>query len=264
MRSTNSAQRGLIVSNLDLWNAHRTPHKDALKRFKRGGGFSGTAIDPMWMIRAATEEWGPMGKDWGVKVLEEKYVEGHKLKSGDNAILHTVLIELRYPDGVVQAYGHTMAVTENKYGSTTDEEAPKKSLTDATNKALSMLGFGADVFMGVFDGNKYVDLRDEGEPAAPKKQPEPELEKKPKPDPIKSIKKRIAELEELVGSRDESVSKWVTFLKHCEPAEGALDLNGVLRLPLTKQWEVRKQFVEWFEDFKEAYARQETKEEEPF
>jgi hypothetical protein len=37
-----------------------------------------------------------------------------------------------------------------------DDDAPKKALTDALTKALSHLGFNADVFMGMFDSNKYV------------------------------------------------------------------------------------------------------------
>ncbi len=37
-----------------------------------------------------------------------------------------------------------------------DDDAPKKALTDALTKALSHLGFNSDVFMGMFDSNKYV------------------------------------------------------------------------------------------------------------
>ncbi|WP_434771820.1 hypothetical protein [Pseudomonas entomophila] len=44
---------------------------------------------------------------------------------------------------------------------TTDGEAPKKSLTDAIKKALSMLSFSADVFLGLFDDNAYVQQRQE-------------------------------------------------------------------------------------------------------
>jgi hypothetical protein len=51
------------------------------------------------------------------------------------------------------------------YGSTTlrdrkgniDKDAPKKATTDALTKALSQLGFNADVFLGKFDDNKYVE-----------------------------------------------------------------------------------------------------------
>jgi hypothetical protein len=37
-----------------------------------------------------------------------------------------------------------------------DEDAPKKAMTDGLTKALSHLGFNADVFLGKFDGNKYT------------------------------------------------------------------------------------------------------------
>jgi len=38
-----------------------------------------------------------------------------------------------------------------------DEEAPKKSLTDAMKKCLSLLGVCSDVFMGEFDDRTYVE-----------------------------------------------------------------------------------------------------------
>lgn len=36
-----------------------------------------------------------------------------------------------------------------------DGEAKKKSLTDSIKKALSMLGFSADIFLGWFDSEEY-------------------------------------------------------------------------------------------------------------
>jgi len=44
---------------------------------------------------------------------------------------------------------------------TTDSEAPKKSLTDAIKKALAMLGFSADIFLGLYDDRDYVAERHE-------------------------------------------------------------------------------------------------------
>ena len=136
--------------------------------------------------------------------------------------------------------------------------------TSAIGRALAAFGLGGEEYCSADELLSALKQQEEmEEKPEPDPRPEPEPEKKPKPDPIKSIKKRLAELTEMVG-QEAAISKWVTFLKHCELAEGALDLNGVLRLPLTKQWEVRKQFVEWFDDFKEAHARQTTDEEGPF
>ena len=52
------------------------------------------------------------------------------------------MVHARWNQGEVTHFGQTTFVGANKHGLFTDEEAPKKSLTDATNKALSMLGFG--------------------------------------------------------------------------------------------------------------------------
>ena len=38
-----------------------------------------------------------------------------------------------------------------------DEDAVKKAVTDGLTKCLSYLGFNADVFLGKFDDNKYVE-----------------------------------------------------------------------------------------------------------
>lgn len=41
-----------------------------------------------------------------------------------------------------------------------DDEAPKKAITDGWTKCLSLLGFTADIRLGMFDDSKYVnDLR---------------------------------------------------------------------------------------------------------
>lgn len=37
-----------------------------------------------------------------------------------------------------------------------DEDAAKKSVTDAVVKALSLIGFGGDIFMGRYDDSAYV------------------------------------------------------------------------------------------------------------
>ncbi len=81
---------------------------------------------------------------------------------------HNVLIEVWYPApdnpdglGAIQSCGGTTLIGSNKNGQFVDDDAPKKSVTDALSKALSWLGFGAAVHMGMFDGNKYVDLRPE-------------------------------------------------------------------------------------------------------
>ena len=140
--------------NLKLWESVEKTDPKYTKGFSKAGGFSGTAINATYLIRKATALWGPMGGAWGPEVVDDRYVTG-----GEGIIIHVLRINLRHPHGSVPSYGQTTFVGKNKNGVFTDEEAPKKSLTDATTKALSMLGFSADVFLGLYDDNKYVNDR---------------------------------------------------------------------------------------------------------
>lgn len=158
--------------NLALWKSVEKTDPDATKPFQRGGGYKGTAIKPMYLIKKATQQWGPIGARWGCNIVSDELLDGSPIVVGGAVVGHTkihkIVIDLWYPspDGTV---GHApgVGVTEfcgqRRSGDTyTDEEAPKKSLTDALTKALSWLGFAADVHMGRFDDTKYVDqVRDE-------------------------------------------------------------------------------------------------------
>lgn len=140
-----------MSENLKLWNAVQATDPKYTKGFSRSGGFKGTAINATYQIRRATEQWGPIGGKWGCSIVSSDFIPG-----ADGDVVHVALIDFWHPDGKFQTFGQTTFVGKNKNGKFTDEEAPKKSLTDAITKALSMLGFSADVHLGLFDDNKYV------------------------------------------------------------------------------------------------------------
>lgn len=147
--------------HMTLWDSVRTPDPSATKSFSRSGGFKGTATNAVYLIQRATELWGPMGGKWGVDIVEDRVFQGAPMLGDAGQVigheqLHVIRISLRHPDGVVPGYGQTMMVGKNKWGPFTDEEAPKKSLTDALTKAMSWLGFAADIHLGLWDDNKYV------------------------------------------------------------------------------------------------------------
>lgn len=128
-----------------------------------------TSITTLWPIKKATEVWGPCGIGWGYEIIEDRFDQGAPIfqKNGDDSVeicksvTHTILIKLWYTyegsRGEVLSYGHTPYLYRSKYGVSEDTEAPKKSLSDALKKALSMLGFSADVFSGQFDDPNYVE-----------------------------------------------------------------------------------------------------------
>lgn len=153
-----------MTDNLELWNKVNTTNPEYTKSFNRGGGFKGTAINPIYQIRRATELFGPVGIGWGWEVLNEEIIKGAPLFSEKlvvgNELIHSLLVKVWYvyeeKRGEVVQYGATTLVGQNKYGFFTDEETKKKSLTDAIGKALSCLGFSADIHLGLYDDNKYI------------------------------------------------------------------------------------------------------------
>lgn len=138
------------------------------------GGQQITSLNGTAMIMKATEVFGPAGIGFGWKVLEERFDpgvevfigEGEKRSSLGFTSNHTVRIAFWFmldgQRGEIESYGCTNYIYKASYGMLTDGEAPKKSLTDAIKKALSSLGFSADVFLGLFDDKDYVNaLADE-------------------------------------------------------------------------------------------------------
>lgn len=169
-----SSMETKIKVGLEWWNKVEKTDPKYTKQFSRAGGFKGTATNMTYLVKKATELWGPAGGAWGYEVVDEKYVPGALLKSGEHSVVHVLRIKLRHPHGCVEHFGQTTFIGQNSNGTYTDEEAPKKSLTDALSKCLAMLGFAADVHLGLYDDNKYVtDLRKEFADAA---EDEPERE----------------------------------------------------------------------------------------
>lgn len=164
----------MSTNNLRIWDRVDKTDTRYTKAAKVGGqqitSLSGTA-----MIMKATEIFGPAGLGFGWKVLEERFDQGQEMISGEGdkrlvlgvELNHTVKIlfwfELDGKRGEFEQYGCTRYLYKSNYGTTTDGEAPKKSLTDAIKKSLSMLGFSADVFLGMFDDADYIEQRKDEE-----------------------------------------------------------------------------------------------------
>lgn len=146
-------------SNLELWESVCKTDPKHTKKAKIGA-MSITAICPQAQRMKATEVFGPFGKGWGVTESSDSYTF---LDFSDGSKLCTYRAELWYMDDQDQ---HSFPITGNiKVAFVTqggkgylkvDDEFSKKVSTDALTKGLSMLGFNADIFLGKFDDNKYV------------------------------------------------------------------------------------------------------------
>ncbi|MBQ0528522.1 hypothetical protein SGI36_09955 [Providencia rettgeri] len=169
------------TNNLNIWKQVQRTDSRFTKPLD-GVGFVGTSINSTYMFMRATEIFGPIGEGWGYEIIEEKMIDGkplvepvldahHKqvamrfLRDGDGTLLfeqnHSIKIRFWYiiegeTRGEFESYGATPYRYQSKQGIRTDGEVIKKSLTDAIKKALSMLGFSSDVFMGMHDNPEYV------------------------------------------------------------------------------------------------------------
>ena len=157
--------------NMLVWEHGKKTDPSATKSNNQGGRQS-TSINGYWVIQKATELWGPIGSAWGYEILEDTLTEGVPIMSKPEkdvnpemlcmSKMHTIKLRLWYPECSalgVTAFGHTPYIYATKNGPLCDMEAPKKSLTDALKKALSMLGFSADIFLGEWEDRSYVEQR---------------------------------------------------------------------------------------------------------
>lgn len=187
-------------TNMKIWSQVETTDTKYTKKAKVSGQEI-TSLNGTAMIMKATSIFGPAGIGFGWKVLEERFDKGIEIFSGEgdkryslgHTSNHTVRILFWYvlegQRGEIESYGCTNYIYKSSYGMSCDGEAPKKSTTDAIKKALSALGFSADVFLGLHDDNEYVaQLKDEQRIAeAEDKVVEEERQKQERLDYIQSV-----------------------------------------------------------------------------
>lgn len=140
---------------MSLWsNVCKTDPADT-KQAKKGM-YSFTSIAPMSQIKKATEQWGSFGSGWGIQVGTEMF---SNTPVGDTILINYDAV-LFYPGGKlpIHACEKLAYKTQGANGYLKiDEEARKKVVTNALTKGLSMLGFNADIFMGMFEDYEYLE-----------------------------------------------------------------------------------------------------------
>lgn len=123
--------------NLTLWRSvcHTDPQYIETVEY---GSRKFSAIDAYYRIQTATALWGPYGQHWKLMNL----VWTTHLDAG----IVTLDAEFQYPGGAFPISNDHKLEPEHR----------KKLFTDTLTKALSYLGFCADVFMGALEDDRYV------------------------------------------------------------------------------------------------------------
>lgn len=152
-----------MTETMKLWDAVQKTNPANTKHVAQRGGF--TSINATSQVMEATRQFGPIGVGWG-------YIAG-------DPIFHDTLMFVPvtlWHGNRANTFGPMLGCEEWKSDKgRIDSDVGKKATTDAVTKLLSQLGFNADVFLGMFDDQKYVE------------QVKREFAAVPEPDPMSPI-----------------------------------------------------------------------------
>lgn len=127
----------------------------AYTKVKSDRGRSLTSITPQYQLQMATDTFGPYGKGFG---FERCDIEEREIMGVWVAVVKAVFFFVDSEGRHTFPVNNTWTMQAGKRGAEyLDIDYAKKAETNTMSKALSKLGFGADVFMGQFDDHDYVE-----------------------------------------------------------------------------------------------------------
>ena len=138
--------------NMRIWDANAVTPPSWTKRVqetKKSRPY--TTVNAYRQIAAATRQFGPLGEGWGYDYELEYRGEG-----ADELVLCHLTLWHGKRDQTIPVTTAKRTHMGRGADAWLDEDFPKKVVTDAITKALSYLGFSADVFFGLFDDVAYV------------------------------------------------------------------------------------------------------------
>ena len=132
--------------NLSFWESVQTTDPNFTKEVGFGRKF--TSINAQYQIREVSRAFGRIGQGWGIE--EENF-----WMVCDGLLAYQAI--LWYMDGDKRCeYNINSSIATHNGKGKLDDECFKKVSTDALTKGISKLGFNADVFLGMWDDNRYV------------------------------------------------------------------------------------------------------------
>lgn len=203
-----------MSDNLKIYNSVRQVPKEALKEIQAGRLRGKSDINPMWRIKALTEQFGVCGFGWKYEIAEKKLEHG-----GGNEISAFVDINLYVKmDGewsaAIPGTGGSSFVAQESKGPYTSDECFKMALTDAISVACKALGIGADVYWDK-DKTKY-DVDKPTNAIEEKKNPQSSVNSTNVSNLTEGQIKRLHAISSKVGKASEEVKEYMldNFKKH--------------------------------------------------
>lgn len=151
------------MENLEIYERVRQVPQSAQREIQAGRLKGKTDINPMWRIKALTEQFGPCGIGWKYTITDKRLENG-----ANNEVSAFVDIDLFIKvDGewsdAIPGTGGSAFVASERNGLYTSDECFKMALTDAISVACKALGFGADVYWAK-DATKYTSRPERQQP----------------------------------------------------------------------------------------------------
>ena len=154
------------MENLTIYERVRQVPESAKRSIQAGRLKGKTDINPMWRLKALTEQFGPCGIGWKYVITDKRLEQG-----ANNEVAAFLDIDLYIKvDGAwseaIPGTGGSAFVASERNGLYTSDECFKMALTDAISVACKALGFGADVYWDK-DATKYGGAAQAAIPAEP-------------------------------------------------------------------------------------------------
>lgn len=144
-----------LMENLSIYNKLKVVPDNAKKPIK-GGRLKGyTDINPMWRIKALTEQFGVCGIGWYPKITKQ-WLE--PASDGISCAFVNVELHIKHGDewGVpIEGTGGSHYIEIERNGLYVSDDCFKMALTDAISVCCKMLGMAADVYFEK-DKTKYT------------------------------------------------------------------------------------------------------------
>ena len=169
-----------MSDNMKNWKRFEEVPSWALKRIPKGRLAGKSDISPIWRMQAMTEVFGPCGIGWRYTIDKIWTEPGTK---DQIMVFVQASLQIKVNDiwsGPIPGIGGSDLIANESRGPYGNNEAIKCALTDALSVSMKALGVGAKVYMGLWDGSKYIDPAPQntgkGTPPPPPPEPEPEPE----------------------------------------------------------------------------------------
>lgn len=142
------------MDNMELYEKVRKCPDNALRAIQAGRLKGKSDINPMWRIKALTENFGACGIGWYYDITRQWLETG---ANGEISAFCNIDLYIKVGDEwskPIQGTGGSAFIAKEKNGLYTSDECYKMALTDAISVACKALGFASDVYWAG-DKTKY-------------------------------------------------------------------------------------------------------------